>query len=303
MRDSPDRPDERGALICAGADLTRQGRFSEALAVYRRAAQMADAAGDAEGSDAAEANIAMVLLQMGEAREAEEGLREILLRTRDPEVAFGAAYNLASSLRKQGRYERALVYARRAMERAEALGSAEFLAPVRNLMGNILLNQGYQDEALVEYRGALALREAQSGDTRFSRAILAENIGYCLVLRKEFDAGIASLEEALALAEEVGDRRCRAECLQDLCYALLLCGRFDAAAAHGDAALLEAGRGEFRDIEENCHYLLGEVGTRSGDFDRRDRHFAALQASHPEIPFLHDFLCAVDVTGIITLKR
>lgn len=303
MTDGGARADDFEALAADGAELTRRGEFPEALAAYRRASDLARSAGDSARTDAAELNAAMVLLQMGEAHAAEDGLREILLRARDPKVAFGAAYNLASSLRKQGRYERAMTYARRAMERAEAFGSAEFLAPVRNLLGNILLNQSYLDEALEQYRGALALREAQPGDTRFSRAILAENIGYCLLLRKELEAGIVTLEGALALAEEIGDRRCRAECLQDLCYGLLLYGRLDDAALRGEAALLEARRGGFADIEENCHYLLGEVGSRSGDLERRDRHFATLQSSHPEIPFLQDFLCAVDVTGIITLKR
>ena len=55
---------------------------------------------------------------MGQAREAEDGLREILLRAEDDRVAFLAAYHLASSLRKQSRFERSLSYARRAMELA-----------------------------------------------------------------------------------------------------------------------------------------------------------------------------------------
>jgi len=48
---------------------------------------------------------------------------------------------------------------------------------------------------------------------------------------------------------------------------------------------------------------LGELGSRSGRFEMRDRHFEALQHLHPEVPFLQDFLCTVDVTELITLKR
>jgi hypothetical protein len=40
-----------------------------------------------------------------------------------------------------------------------------------------------------------------------------------------------------------------------------------------------------------------------GDVAARDAHFQQLQSLHPELPFLKDFLCAVDVTQIITLKR
>ena len=283
-----------------GAAALLRGDFPAALAAY---AQARAAAVDRPAADRADINLATVRLQMGDVKGGEEGLREILLRAGDARIAFHAAYNLASSLRKQGRYERALTYARRAMERARAVGSTDLVAPVHNLLGNVLLNQNYLDEALAEYETALSLRERQPGDTRFSRAILEENIGYCLILKKQCAAGIERLRTALRLAEEIGDRRCRAECLQDLCYADLLGGRYDDAIAAGEHALEEAVSAPFTDIEENCHYLLGELGTRTGRATLRDRHFEALQKLHPEVPFLREFLCTVDVTDFITLTR
>lgn len=286
-----------------GAEATRRGDFERARAAYSRAADIAAQQGDSKGSDKAALNLAMVWIQLGDARKGEEGLREILLRTSDPRLAFSAAYNLASSLRKQGRFEKALGYARRAMERARALDAPELLAPVHNLLGNIFLQRSELDEALSAYRTALALWERQPGDTRYLRAILEENLGYCLLLRKEIEAGVARIRHALLLADEVQDRRCRTECLQDLCYGLLLRGEHEEAAAAGDAALEEAVAWGYRDLEENCHFLLGEIGTQTGDTARRDRHFERLQTVHPELPFLKDFLCAVDVTEIITLKR
>jgi len=256
-----------------GASAVQRGDFAAALEAYQKALA---AARDRAASDRAEINIATVRLQMGDTKGGEEGLREILLRATDARIAFHAAYNLASSLRKQGRYERALAYARRAMERARAVGSTDLIAPVHNLLGNVLLNQNYLDEALAEYETALDLRRRQPGDTRFSRAILEENIGYCLILKKQGAAGIARLRGALVLAEEIGDSRCRAECLQDLCYADLLDGRHEDAIAEGERALAQATRASFADIEENCHYLLGELGSRTGRTALRDRHFDAL---------------------------
>ncbi len=291
------------ALAARGARHLQRGEFEAALETYSAALVIARALDDQARIDRAELNRSMVLLQMGEARRAEEGLREILLRTDEPEVAWSAAYNLASSLRRQGRYEQALRYARRAMERARALGTPEALAPVHNVLGNIHLSRSYLDEALAEYETALELRRVQAGDTRFSRAILEENIGYCLLLRKQFDEGMARIHEALRLAREVGDGRCRAECLQDLCYGLLLQGRHEEALPMGEAAMAAAREMGFLDIVENCNYLLGELGTRTENHAMRDRHFQELQQMHPELPFLKDFLCSVDVTGIITLKR
>lgn len=288
------------AWIARGANATQHGEFGAALHAYERAR---DLAADAAERDNADLNIAMVRLQMGDARGGEEGLREILLRAANPHVAFHAAYNLASSLRKQGRYERALKYARRAKEAAQVIACPDLLAPVHNLLGNLQLNQNYLDEALVEYQIALEIRRTQPGDTRFSRAILEENVGYCLILQKRFPEALSRLHEALRLASEIGDRRCRAECLQDLCYAYLMCGRLEEAIAEGKRALDEAIRGPFSDLEENCHYLLGELGTRTGRTSLRDENFQALQTMHPEVPFLREFLCTVDVTEFITLKR
>jgi len=45
------------------------------------------------------------------------------------------------------------------------------------------------------------------------------------------------------------------------------------------------------------------VGTRTGDSELRDRHLDQLQALHPELPFLRDFLSAVDITSVLSLKR
>lgn len=294
-----DEPDVRG-WIARGADATQHGEFGTALAAYERARELAT---DAFERDSADLNIAMIRLQMGEAKSGEEGLREILLRAANAHVAFHAAYNLASSLRKQGRYERALKYARRAKEAARSVDCPDLLAPVHNLLGNLHLNQNYLDDALIEYQTALAIRRTQPGDTRFSRAILEENIGYCLILQKRFPEALSRIQDALALASETGDRRCRAECLQDLCYAYLMCGRLDEAIVEGQRALDEAIRGSYTDLEENCHYLLGELGTRTGRSELRDENFQALQTMHPEVPFLREFLCTVDVTDFITLKR
>lgn len=285
-----------------GWSATQRGDFVAALAAYRHAREIACA--QLPGRvDAADLNIAMVLVQKGEAKRGEEGLREILLRTTDDQLAFLACYHLASSLRKQGRYERATRFAERAFAKARLLDTPDHLAQAHNLTGNIMLSRNELDTAMEQYQAALRIRDAQPGDTRYARSILMNNLGYCLLLKQLYDQGLATLRRALELAREVGDRRCHAECLQDLCYGLLLDGRYGEALDAGERGLREAQDAGYKDVEENCHYLLGELGTRTDDLDYRDKHFQCLQSLHPELPFLKDFLCAVDVTRIITLKR
>ncbi len=290
-------------LNARGKRATLRGDYEEALRTYDAALRLARELAEDRMIIVARLNRAMVMIKMGEARRGEEGLREILLQTSDRRIAFSAAYNLASSLRKQGSYEQALRYARRAMDRSRELAADDLRAAVHNLLGNILLGQSYLDDALHEYEQALALRRSLPGDQRFSLAILEENVGYCQLLQRRFEEGMVRIRAALELARQVGDRRCRAECLQDLCFGHLMLDRFSQALEYGEQALDLAVETGYDDVEENCHYLLGELGSRAGDLDRRDRHFERLQEQHPELPFLKDFLCSVDVTNIITLKR
>jgi len=286
-----------------GSELTFRGQFRRALRRYRLARLYADRIGEPALEDAADLNVAMVLLQLGQAARGEEGLREILLRTSDPRMEFNAAYYLASSLRAQARHEKAQTYAVRALDRARRLRSDSLIAAAEMLLGNILLAQSYTDAALEHYHVALEIRERETEDNRYSLAILLENIGYCLMLGGDPANGITHVDRALELATEVGDRRCEAECLQDLCYGHLLAEDLVRAAGFGERGLELAREQRYDDVRENCHYLLGEIRGRLGDDDARDEHFESLQELHPELPFLRDFLCAVDVTRIITLKR
>lgn len=286
-----------------GIEKVRSGDFKGALADFEAALALAQQIGDTLLLHETQANVSMVYIQLGEDHKAEAGLREILLESRDPKVLFGAAYNLAVSQRKQGRYGRAQFYARKAMESAGRVRNASNRAACHNLLGNILMNQSSLDEALSEYRHALRIRRRQKEDARFSIAILLENIGYTYLLKKKYARGASMISRALGLATEVGARRCMAEGYQDLCYARMLMGRYGEATVVGEKALGLAKDAGYRDVEKNCYYLLGETAHLDGRAEERDHHFESLQKLHPELPFLREFLCAFDLSDIITLKH
>lgn len=303
-RTAPDgRMEEYRRLRLDGISKIHGGEFTAALVDFQRALLLARRMGDARLQHEAQANLSMAFIQLGEDRKAERGLREILLNTQDPKLRFGASYNLAVSLRKQGRYGRARFYVRHAMENAARLRDASRRAVCHNVLGNILMNQSCLEEALVEYRKALSIRRRQKHDVRFSIAILLENIGYTYVLQKKHRRGEVMIRRALALAMEIDDKLRIAESYQDLCYAAMQMGRYREAAESGQRALDIAKSHGYRDIEKNCYYLLGETAHLAGLPDERDRQFEKLQSLHPELPFLRDFLCAFDLSGIITLKR
>jgi tetratricopeptide (TPR) repeat protein len=286
-----------------GVALVRSGELHSAQAAFQAAVSVAGRLQDAALQQESRANLAMVSLQLGEDRKAEAGLREILLTSRNPRTLFGAAYNLAVSQRKQGRYDRARFYARRAMESAVKVRDASNRAGCHNLLGNILMNESRFEEALVEYRKSLRIRRRQKGDHRFSIAILLENIGYTCLLKKQFRRGASLIMRALGIASEAGAKRLVAESYQDLCYARMQTGQYDEAAAFGGRALALARECGYADVEKNCYYLLGETAHLAGRTEERDRHFGSLQRMHPELPFLREFLMAFDLSDIITLKR
>src|SRR6059036_160904 len=133
-----------------GVKKVRSGEYAGALESFTAALDTARELGDMNLQHEAQANVAMVYIQLGEERRAEKGLREILLKSREPKARFGAAYNLAVSQRKQGRYGRSQFYATMAMESAVRLRDPSARAGCHNLFGNILMNQSFLDEALVE---------------------------------------------------------------------------------------------------------------------------------------------------------
>src|SRR5262249_21336381 len=94
----------------AGAGKIRIGEEAGALADFEAALAIAKRMGDIVLQHDAQANLSMAYIQLGENRKGEKGLRELLLNSREPKTRFGAAYNLAISLRKQGRHARALFY-------------------------------------------------------------------------------------------------------------------------------------------------------------------------------------------------
>jgi tetratricopeptide (TPR) repeat protein len=281
----------------------RRGDRGKALELYRQALKEARLTGSATLEQRAHCDVSGALIELERYHEAEAGLREILLRSRDGRAVWQATFNLAIALRRQGATERATRFAHRAIDAARRLRACGPLARSLNLLGNLHLVESRFEEALVCYRKALRLYGTCRGDWRYPISIIRDNLGYCLLLRQRFEEGLAEIDAALGLAREVGHPRVEAECLQDRCYGLLRSGSLAEAEKSGLGALEMAERHAYRDLIVNCCYLLGELRHRQGDAAGRDTYFLKLQSLYPHLPFLRDFLCAFDVSGVINLKN
>lgn len=296
-------------LIARYAELTaegilqiRRGQFNHAVESFEGARRLAGELQDPQLQVKALCNLSTARLAVGDVQQAEKGLREILLKTRDHQMIYHASSNLASALRRQGRLEKALPFARRALRAAIEIDDPVRKAASHNLVANIHLNRNYLDEAMAEYRLALKLNEEGSAGSDNVDCI-KENLGYCLLLKKRIQEGIVIIQEALEIATENQNMRCIAECNQDLSFAYMQTRALDLAETCGEKALALACEYEFVDFQKNCYYLLGEINLLTGNEEKSDYYFDRLQELYPHLPVLKDFLRSFDVSSIISLKN
>jgi class 3 adenylate cyclase/tetratricopeptide (TPR) repeat protein len=112
-------------------------------------------------------------------------------------------YKRGQALRSLGRWEEALADWRQALAFYEELGDAQALARVCNGLSALLAWAARWDEAVeLARRGLGALGQQVSVD----RCRLLAQTGSHLSLSGDYDTGAPLLTEALALAEELGDR-------------------------------------------------------------------------------------------------
>jgi len=295
-------------LIARYAELTaegilqiRRGEFHDAVDSFEGARQLAGELHDPQLQVKALCNLSTARLAVGDVQQAEKGLREILLKTRDRQMVYHASSNLASALRRQGRLEKALPFARRALRAAIEIDDPVRKAASHNLVANIHLNRNYLDDAMAEYRLALKLEEGAAGSDNVD--CIKENLGYCLLLKKRIREGIVIIKEALEIATGNQNMRCIAECNQDLSFAYMQTRELDLAETCGEKALSLASEYEFVDFQKNCYYLLGEINLLTGNEEKSDFYFDRLQELYPHLPVLKDFLRSFDVSSIISLKN
>jgi tetratricopeptide (TPR) repeat protein len=296
-------------LIARYAELTaegilqiRHGDFRRAVDSFEAARRLAGELNDPQLHVKALCNLSTARLAVGDVQQAEKGLREILLKTRDHQMVYHASSNLASALRRQGRLEKALPFARRALRAAKELDDPIRKAASHNLVANIHLNRNYLDDAMAEYRRALALHE-EGGVGAGNTDCIKENLGYCLLLKKRIREGIVIIQEALQIATANQNMRCIAECNQDLSFAYMQTRELALAEVCGEKALALAREYGFVDFQKNCYYLLGEINLLTGNEEKSEYYFDHLQELYPHLPVLKDFLRSFDVSSIISLKN
>ena len=290
-------------------EFVAKGSYQDAATVYQRAIEVATAAGEADLADEAFCGWGAAETELGKSAEVMPELRRILLDSPVDHNRCLAAYTLARGHELEGQIKKALFYARLFRDRAEYVQRSGLPSLAQNLLGNLLVAEGREDEAATCYRAALRLSETTSPTWTAS----AEgNLGYCLVVqaagsstprRARFREGLKLLYRSLRTF-----RRERAEwdvalSHLDLCFAHLELKRTASAKRHAATALELAERVDDRDMVKNCLYLLGQAAMLEGDTEAARESFSDLERRfYPQRTGLSEVLMGVDLRQVVNLR-
>ncbi|MGQ0614064.1 MAG: CHAT domain-containing protein [Planctomycetaceae bacterium] len=252
-RESGKRPALVTALTDKAWQLTALGRLAEARTTAESALPIADANGDPVAKAWLMNTIGNVARAFGNIREEIRFYDEGIALMKAAENRYGEAilvFNRSNALIVLRDLDTALTENRRAAELAGDTATAEFQIAMQWSYGEILGHQGKHAEAEQVLSEALT-RARVSNPARI--AGLAEQLARVQADRGDFDAALATLEEARALGVE-----------QELGIILAKAGR-DAEAEPVLARTVEAAAARGGAIPWEVLYLLGLVQYRSGN--------------------------------------
>jgi tetratricopeptide (TPR) repeat protein len=206
--------------------LLAQGRFDEAVELYREAIRTKREAGaktDLRSLIATQQALGRALLRTRDFEAAVDAYQEQLKTLRelpqpDPQVEGVALHDIADVRQAQGAVEEAIVLYRQAAERKAAAEkvSPTSLAITHQALGRALQEQESYDGALAEYGESLRLiRELPQPEPGFE-AVNVHDTGDIRMTRGEFEEAKSLYEEAAELNRKAGEARGEALSLQAL---------------------------------------------------------------------------------------
>lgn len=287
-------------LLLRGIDLVGTGDRIGAAATFDSAMAWSIEHGDNDVWDRAFCNRCAIDIEDGQFEDGLPELREIVLRTRNLENGFLAAYNAARAYDLRGDQDRALFYINLAKDRCGRIARHDWLAWSHNQAGNLFLTKSRIEDACVEYQTALALLPAE---LEASRAQVLDNLGYCRMLQGRAREGFGLVFTGLRHLRRLNLVREQIPLHLSLCYGYLEIDRPERALAHGLRGLNSAEEHGAVESLKNAHYLVGETYTQLGrEFDAY-RCFKSLQKRYfPSTPHIPELLMAIDTRSLVNLK-
>ncbi|MEI6388746.1 MAG: tetratricopeptide repeat protein, partial [Spirochaetota bacterium] len=271
-------PRERsGVLVDRGEVFDTIGNIDAALADFREATGMAEAAGDpgllAKASQLVGAMLGLksefeeALVWLGTSERAYEALG-------DPGPRARALNDLALILARKGDFARAGESLTLALALAREAGDKVAASSALNYLGSVAHAQGDYEAARAHFLESLELKREMGEVNRIANSL--NNLGILVMDQGNYDEARLFLEESLALRRKMGDKSGIAFCLSNLGTMRHHLGLLAEAAglfSESKALLRELGD---RDSLAMC---LANIGAVEGERGRQDEARDALSES------------------------
>jgi tetratricopeptide (TPR) repeat protein len=282
--------------------LNWKGEFAKALELYDESLAQARETGDAAFIDFIYACRAAAAAEMGPARDELVELKRILLRTKDPQTAFRAAFTGARIYEFTRDFRKAAFYNGIARHHADATGDLLLIVSCESQLGNVLIADSRFEDAAHAYQKALDLSEPPAPITPIGRAIWKDNLGYCQIALDRTAEGLRLVHEALDVLEGEQAVAHTIYPLLDLCFGYLKANRLEESRYFGEAGLERLEHAAEPGVEKNFLYLLGEASQLSGDAAAAGEYFDRLASHYPEFRNLRAYLEVFDFRNVINLR-
>jgi len=278
------------------------GEFASSLLRYDEALDAARQTGDATFVDWIYACRAAAAAETGSAENELVELKRILLRGRNDQTAFRAAYTAARIYELKRDFRKAAFYARLARQHAAEIGDPLLVAGAESTQGTVLAVDSRFEEAAECYRRALEVSAPPASVSQIHRAVWQDNLGYCLLALDRTSEGLSLVHEALDTLEAAGATPHTVYPLMDLCFGYLKGDRYEEARYFGEACLERAPLRGDESVERNVLYLLGEASHLGGDEDAARDYFDRLASLYPDFRNLRAYLEVFDFRNVINLR-
>jgi len=278
------------------------GDYERALTLYDDGLALARSWKDRGLEDLFTCNRVTTLIEMDRQDYDLSRLKEILLRSPSSFNGVLAAYVSANAHEARAEYDRAIFYARTALQKARELRLDELAAGALNVLATLELRQSHFPSARDLLQECLeGLDEKGMSDSR-EAAVYTDNLGYCHIALDRIDLGLPLVHRSLSLLDSLGARQAMDYPSLDLCFAELKRSRLEEAENWGIRALglgQEFGR---QDVVKNSHYLLAETYCEMGRDADADEHYEALADFYPGFPALKNYLHQISLMEVINLR-
>jgi tetratricopeptide (TPR) repeat protein len=292
------------ASLLAAVGLLAKGDFQDALKTYDEALQFARGTEESAFVDWIYTCRAAAAIEIESADAELVELKRILLRATETRTAFQASYSTARIYELRRDFKKALFYNRFAIDHAERRGDALSIFGAQNQSGTLLVVDSRFEEAEKVFRRALESAGPVDASVIVPahRALLIDNLGYCLLALDRTTEGLALVHEAFDVLEAQGATSQTVIPLLDLCFGYLKLDRFAEARYFGEAGLERVPLSVEPGVEKSFLYLLGETCHLAGDAASAESYFDRLAALYPEFRNLRAYLEVFDFRNVINLR-